>query len=123
MNKKIDSTAWKSLLTTNEVLVGYGDNAIGLLALSLKFDIDDISLAGVDSFVDGRNDKKNDFIYIDEERGCAVIIQAYYTKSSKQIAPTNKAADLSTAVLWLLSAPEKDLPDEIKSHAQRLRKG
>ncbi len=114
---KIDGKAWKTLLTSNEVLARYGNNAIGLLALSLRFDIDDIALAGVESFVDGSNDKKNDFVYVDEERGIAVVIQAYYTKSPKQIAPSNKASDLSTALTWLLAAPEVDLPIGIRSHA------
>ena len=73
---KIDGKAWKTLLTSNEVLARYGNNAIGLLALTLRFDIDDIALAGVESFVDGSNDKKNDVGYIDEERGIADVIQA-----------------------------------------------
>lgn len=120
---KIDGKAWKTLLTSNEVLARYGNNAIGLLALSLRFDIDDIALAGVESFVDGSNDKKNDFVYVDEERGIAVVIQAYYTKSPKQIAPSNKASDLSTALTWLLAAPEVDLPIGIRSHALKIRNG
>ena len=120
---KIDGKAWKTLLTSNEVLARYGNNAIGLLALTLRFDIDDIALAGVESFVDGSNDKKNDFVHIDEERGIAVVIQAYYTKSPKQIAPSNKASDLSTALTWLLAAPEVDLPIGIRSHALKIRNG
>lgn len=122
-NKSTHGDGWKSLLKSNEIYNKYGDNAIGLLGLSLKFDIDDLESAGIDSFVDGRNDKKNDFIYIDEEKGVAVIIQAYFSKSTKSIASANKASDLNTAVSWLLAAPEDDLPETIKAHAIRLRKG
>lgn len=120
---KINGQAWKLLLSSNDVLARYGNNAIGLLALSLKFDIDDIALAGVESYVDGSDDKKNDFVYIDEEKGVAVVIQAYFSKAPKQIAPANKAGDLATAITWLLAAPEGDLPNGIKSHALKLRKG
>ena len=91
--------------------------------MDIWFDIDDIALTGSDAFVDGRDDKKNDFVYIDQEKGVAVVIQAYYTRASKQIAPSNKASDLNTALLWLLSAKEKDLPEGIKEHALRLRAG
>lgn len=114
---------WKNLLKSNEIYNKYGDNAIGLLGLSLKFDIDDLESVGVDSYVDGRNDKKSDFIYIDEEKGVAVIIQAYFSKSTKSIASANKASDLNTAISWLLAAPEDELPETIKSHAIRLREG
>lgn len=89
----------------------------------MKFNIDDINYAGADSIVDGSNDKKNDFVYIDEENGTAVIIQAYFSKKPKQIASANKASDLNTAIAWLLSSNEDSLPPGLKNHAKRLRDG
>lgn len=81
----IDSNGWKQILSNNESFKIYGNNAIGLLALSLKFNIDDINYAGADSIVDGSNDKKNDFVYIDEENGTAVIIQAFFQKNLNKL--------------------------------------
>ncbi|WP_313601988.1 AIPR family protein [Comamonas jiangduensis] len=119
----IDSNGWKQILSNNESFKIYGNNAIGLLALSLKFNIDDINYAGADSIVDGSNDKKNDFVYIDEENGTAVIIQAFFSKKPKQIASSNKASDLNTAIAWLLSSNEDTLPAGLRNHATRLRDG
>ena len=90
--------SWKTALDEHDDLKKFGANAIGLFALALRFDLEDIEGIGVSSIVDGSNDKKNDLIFIDEELGVAAIIQAYVSKSKKAIAPANKASDLNTAI-------------------------
>lgn len=115
--------SWKTALDEHDDLKKFGANAIGLFALALRFDLEDIEGIGVSSIVDGSSDKKNDLIFIDEELGVAVIIQAYVSKSKKSIAPANKASDLNTAIAWLLTMPIESLPDAIRSHAKRIREG
>ena len=115
--------SWKTALDEHEDLKKFGTNAIGLFALALRFDLEDIESVGVSAIVDGSGDKKNDLIFIDEELGLAVIIQAYVSKSKKSIAPANKASDLNTAIAWLITMPLETLPDGIKSHAKRIRDG
>ncbi len=56
--QNINAQGWKQLLSKNPSFHPYGNNAIGLLALALRFNIDDISYAGSESLVDGSNDKK-----------------------------------------------------------------
>lgn len=115
--------SWKTALDEHDDLKKFGVNAIGLFALALRFDLEDIEGIGVSSIVDGSDDKKNDLIFIDEELGVAVIIQAYVSRSKKSIAPANKASDLNTAIAWLLTMPIEELPESIRSHARRIREG
>lgn len=127
MTKTIDSkatpTAWEAALSERDDLAKFGDNAIALFALALKFGIDDLESTGTDAIVDGGNDKNSDAIYIDEEQNLAVIIQAYKSQKNRSEAPAKKASDLNTAIGWLLNIPITKLPSEIRSHAQRLRDG
>ena len=55
----------------------YGDNALLLYALQLRFDIEDIVAVASEALTDGHNDKKCDLIYVDRESGVAVVAQAY----------------------------------------------
>lgn len=118
-----EEATWRTALKQRDDLSKFGNNAIGLFSLALRFDIEDLESTGAQSIVDGSGDKKNDLIFIDEELGTAVVIQAYVSKSTKKTAPSNKASDLNTAVTWLLSMPEINLPQQIRSHALRLRQG
>ncbi|MDP2257562.1 MAG: AIPR family protein [Polaromonas sp.] len=115
--------SWRTALDEHDDLKKFGANAIGLFALALRFDLEDLEGVGVSSIVDGSSDKKNDLIFIDEEIGTAVIIQAYVSKSKKSIAPANKASDLNTAIAWLITMPAENLPQGIRSHAIRIRDG
>lgn len=115
--------SWRTALDEHDDLKKFGVNAIGLFALALRFDLEDLEGVGVSSIVDGSSDKKNDLIFIDEEIGTAVIIQAYVSKSKKSIAPANKASDLNTAVAWLITMPPESLPQGIRAHAMRIRDG
>ncbi|WP_242157352.1 AIPR family protein [Aestuariivivens sediminis] len=107
--------------SSREDLAKYGDNALLLYTLQLKYSIEDIDEVATDSLVDGADDKKTDLVYIDLERSEAVIAQGFFSKKDRGEAPANKASDLNTAVSWLLTRQIEDLPDRIKSAARELR--
>ncbi|MPM10479.1 hypothetical protein SDC9_56811 [bioreactor metagenome] len=104
-------------------LTKYGSNALLLYALQLRFDIDDIDTIAAESLTDGRNDKKCDLIYIDDNEGVAVIAQAYLreTPQPNQTAKPNKASDLNTAAGWIFGRDMNDVPPLMKSAVQSLR--
>lgn len=117
----INATTWETALNARDDLRVYGDNAIGLFALALRFSLDDIHGVAADSLTDGQDDKKCDIIYIDQEEGVAIVLQCYYSKKEKESAPANKASDLNTALAWLLQQPIDALPNRIRSQATALR--
>lgn len=102
----------------------YGDNALLLFTLQLRFEIEDIDAVATNSLTDSPNDKKCDLVYVDKESQIAVIAQGYLCKKNvlPDEAPANKASDLNTAVAWLLSTPIDDLPTQLlRSAASELR--
>lgn len=111
-------------LKTREDLVDYGSNAIALFALELRFGLDDIRTVADEALTDDKKDHKCDLLYVDRESGIAVIAQAYSaTDPNKTNPPTNKAADLNTALSWILdgSVPSDLLGEKLKSAATDLR--
>ncbi|MBT9457478.1 MAG: AIPR family protein [Burkholderiaceae bacterium] len=114
---------WETAFSARTDLEAYGDNALGLFALGLRFNIEDLDTVAADSITDGSDDKKCDIVHIDEVENFAVITQCYKSIKAKPSAPANKASDLNTAVAWLLQRPLKDLPERILSAAKQLRSG
>lgn len=94
----------------------YGDNALLLYALQLRFDIEDIDSVAADALTDGADDKKCDLIYVDRESGIAVIAQAYNRPNPQlaDLAKENKASDLNTAAAWVFSDELSQVPNIIK---------
>jgi hypothetical protein len=113
--------AWKTAFDGRTDLLPYGDNALGLFALALRFRLDDLVSIAADALTDGHDDKKCDLIHIDTDEGYAVVAQCYIAKKTKQSAKANKASDLNTAVAWLLQRPIEDLPKQLSSPATELR--
>ncbi len=99
----------------------YGDNALLLYSLQIKYNIEDIHVIATEALLDGNDDKKIDLLYIDIDREEAIIAQGYFTKKEKESAPSNKASDLNTAVTWLFNREIKDLPERLKTPAKDLR--
>lgn len=95
----------------------YGDNALMLYALQLRFDIEDIISVASESLTDGHDDKKCDLIFVERELGIAVIAQAYNKTNPKQsdMAPSNKASDLNAAAAWVLQVIQIQLQNRLKS--------
>lgn len=114
-------SAWNTCFKTRTDLRSYGDNAIGLFALALRFGIDDLDTVAADAITDRSDDKKCDIVHIDRDEGYAVVMQCYMSSKAKDKAPANKASDLNTAIAWLLQRPLKELPERIVSAAQALR--
>ncbi|EJL6415930.1 AIPR family protein [Vibrio cholerae] len=114
-------STWKAAYESLEELNEYGDNALGLFALGLKFGLDDLVSIGVDAITDGSDDKKLDIVYINPEEGYAVIGQCYYCSKDKENAPSNKASDLNTGLSWLLKRDINEVPERIKSAAINIR--
>lgn len=94
----------------------YGDNALMLYALQLRFDIEDIDAVAAEALTDGADDKKCDLIFVDRELGIAVVAQAYNKQNPKitDLAKENKASDLNTAAAWVFSNESDKVPNAIK---------
>jgi AIPR protein len=114
---------WFTAFKQRDDLQPYGDNALGLFALAMKFGLDDLATVAADSLTDANDDKKCDIIYVDRTEGVSVIAQCYFSQKTKKEAPSSKASDLNTAVTWLLQTPLKDLPEKLRSPALQLREG
>lgn len=117
----MEPSTWEEALSARDDLDHYGDNAIGLFALALRFSLDDIHSVVAESVTDGGDDKKCDLIFIDREEGNAVIAQCYLSDKEKRSAPANKASDLNTEIAWLLQRDISELPERLRSAASELR--
>lgn len=113
--------SWEEALDARDDLDVYGDSAVGLFALALRYQIDDLHSAAAESITDGSDDKKCDILHIDIDEQVAVVAQCYRSSKQKPSAPANKASDLNTAVGWLLQRPLKDIPARLHDVAKELR--
>jgi hypothetical protein len=109
------------LLKERTDLTKYGSNARLLLVLQIRQTLDDIDTVAATALTDDPADKKCDLVYIDTERGVAIIAQAYEATVMKAAAKEQKASDLNTAVGWLLSRPLDELPIILRGAAKDLR--
>lgn len=119
--EKASDHSWQSAFKVMKSNFSLTDDSLGVFAINLRFNLDDIQSIASESIVGGGNDKKCDVLYVDKERQLAVIAQCYISQKSRQSAPANKASDLNTAITWLLSAPLEKLPDNLKGRADELR--
>lgn len=101
----------------------YGNNALLLYALQLRYDIEDIIAVASEALTDGSDDKKCDLIYIDQDAGFAVIAQAYMKQSPEEsdLAKVNKASDLNVAASWIFTRNIEDIPARIKDSVSELQ--
>jgi hypothetical protein len=97
------------------------DDGLGLYAIRLRFGLDDPRVAAAESITGGNDDKKCDVVYLDRERGVAVVAQCYQATTARASAPANKASDLNTAVAWLLTADLAAVPEGLRPRAEELR--
>lgn len=99
----------------------YGSNALLLFALQLRWGLTDIHGVAAVALTDAANDKKCDLVYVDRDGGRVVVAQSYFAQNDVEAAPANKAADLNTAVSWLLHGPLDRLPEVLRSAAEEVR--
>jgi hypothetical protein len=112
---------WQNAYMAAKTNFGLNDDAIGVFAIQLRFNLDDIKTIAAEAITGGGNDRKCDVLHIDKEMGLAVIAQCYVAQTKKIAAKANKAADLNTAVSWLLSADIQTLDPSLGARAQELR--
>jgi hypothetical protein len=112
---------WSQAFESRSDLKQYGDNALGLFALALRFGFDDLDTLAANAITDGSDDKKCDIIHVDKDEGIAVVSQCYSSIKLRASAPANKASDLNTAVSWLLQRPPEELPDRLRPAAIEIR--
>lgn len=108
-------------LAERDDLSQYGSNAVLLFALQIRCNIEDIHSVAVQCLTDGADDKKCDLVFVDRDRGVAVVAQGYFSPVGRQAAPSGKAADLNTAIAWLLSTNLDSLPARLRPAAAELR--
>jgi hypothetical protein len=114
---------WKTAFDTRSDLTEYGENALALFALGLRFGLEDLESVAANAITAGSDDKKCDLVHVDNDDGYAVIVQCYFSSTPKKEAPANKASDLNTGVSWLLQQPMSELPERLKYAAEELRNG
>lgn len=114
-------TSWNAAFTALRDEMQLSDDAIGLLALKLKYRIDDVQAVAAECLTGGGDDKKCDLLYVDKDLQVAIIAQCYVSKKVREAAPANKASDLNTAVAWIMSRSIEDLPDALRGRADEFR--
>jgi uncharacterized protein YdhG (YjbR/CyaY superfamily) len=117
----VAATGWRNAFKVMKSNYSLTDDAIGVFAINLRFNLDDIQTIVAEAITGGGDDKKCDVVYVDKERQIAVVAQCYMSAKSRQAAPANKAADLNTALTWLLLTEIDQLPDALKGRADELR--
>lgn len=97
------------------------DGAYLSWVMGIFLDRDDVDVLASDCLTDSKNDKKIDFINVDEGIGQITIAQGYYSTKERDVAPSNKAADLNTALAWLTSGDLDDIPKNLKEYIKLCR--
>lgn len=107
--------AYQDAFRSNDPLIkklGEG-NAHLVWTMALYLEEPDIEALASEALIDGPDDKKIDFVYLDRDAKRIVLAQGYFSKTQKDSAPANKAADLNTAAAWLISGPLGDIPHQL----------
>lgn len=123
IRRQSNTPSFRIVFEADEELEQFGPNALSVFALSLYLRLDDLEEFAANSIVEGPNDKKLDICYISIADGLAVMVQSYLSPHwNRSAARENKASDLNTAMAWLLSADEREVPPHLKSKAIDLRR-
>lgn len=118
-----DKSLYEKLIQRDD-LQEFKPNRIAMLALELRYNLDDLRTVADDALTDDKLDHKCDLLYIDRDSGTAIIAQAFEAESLDKSEPKiNKAADLNTALAWILDGevPDDKLGIKLKSAAADLR--
>src|SRR5271165_6652295 len=75
-NSDLDQN-WNNAFRVMKTNYGLNDEALGVFAINLRFNLDDIQTIATEALVGGGDDKKCDVLYVDKEREIAVIAQCY----------------------------------------------
>jgi len=97
------------------------DGAYLSWVMALYLDRNDVHELATDSLTDGKDDKKIDFIDLDIGNSKITIAQGYYARKMKDEAPSNKAADMNTALAWLYSGDLSKIPEYLREIIKNCR--
>ncbi|MFT7475367.1 MAG: integrase [Verrucomicrobiales bacterium] len=114
------SAALEAFHTRESLITQFGDNALLLFALEMRFAIDDIETSASSCLTDGPEDRNCDAIYIDHDTGIAVIAQGFLSSKEKESAPANKASDLNTAASWIFGLDFDRMNESLQAAAKEL---
>ena len=113
-----------SFKSETKLIANYGEGKAFLVwVMGLYLDYSDLDELADMSLTDQCDDKKIDFLHIDDERQKIYIVQGYYTNKEKDAAPANKASDLNTAAAWLTTGDIAKLPKRLQEVVQLAREG
>ena len=76
---------WKEAFASRDDLKEYGDNALGLFALALRFGIEDLETAAANSITDGSDDKKCDIVHVNTDEEYAVMLSVTCQVKRKKV--------------------------------------
>jgi len=96
-------------------------NAYLIWAASMYLDYGDLDDLAAQALTDQPNDKKIDFIFLDNDEKRLVFAQGYFSKKAGEQAPANKASDLNTAAAWLISGDIKQVPEGLADAIREAR--
>ncbi|MGZ8874732.1 MAG: AIPR family protein [Halobacteriota archaeon] len=118
---QIVEQGWNNAFSIMKESYSLTDDAIGVFAINLRFNLDDIQTIAGEAITGGGDDKKCDVVYVDKERQIVVVAQCYMSTKPRLSAPSNKGADLNTALTWILLNDIDQLPDALKGRADEVR--
>lgn len=105
-----------------QLINDYGEgNAYLIWVMGLYLDYSNLNELGEECLTDQSDDKKIDFLRIDEERQKIYVVQGYYSGKEKDNAPANKASDMNTAAAWLTTGDIDKLPLRLKDIVKTAR--
>lgn len=118
----ISHLTFKAAFDEDTELSQYQPNALGIFALWLHLRLEDVHEFAANAITEGGDDKKIDICYLDMVNNRAIIAQTYMARDwGKKEADASKADDLNTAIAWLFSASEDQIPSRLKARAIDLR--
>lgn len=80
---QIIEPGWQNAFKVMKTNYSLTDDAIGVFAINLKFNLDDIQTIASEAITGGGDDKKCDVLYVDKEREIAVIAQCYISQKTR----------------------------------------
>ena len=105
-----------------QLINDYGEgNAYLIWVMGLYLDFSNLNELGEECLTDQSDDKKIDFLRIDEDRQKIYVVQGYYSGKEKDNAPANKASDMNTAAAWLTTGDIDKLPLRLKDIVKTAR--
>lgn len=113
---------FESFNQETKLITQYGANAAFIVwAMGLYLNESDLAQLAIDCLTDAGDDKKIDFLKIDDDNNILYVVQGYFTSKSKECAPANKASDLNCASAWLTNGDITKLQPSLQELVREVR--